>query len=77
VRHTGDVLKGQEDGGGLLEDLERIYVDLENCPQEYDCLAFEGNVFTGGTSFGDLESCYVRLVNADTNRKSLRRRLLS
>jgi len=71
IKHSGDILSGQ-DGPGALEDLERLYVDLENCPTNYDCLAFEGNVYTGGVAFGALESCYIRLVNADTNQEILR-----
>ena len=49
TKHSGDVLLGQE-GKGELKDLERIYVDLENLPDNYDCLAFEANVYTPGVS---------------------------
>jgi tellurium resistance protein TerD len=71
TKHSGDILTGQ-DGGGALEDLERLYVDLENAPINYDCLAFEANVYTQGYTFGALDSCYIRLVNADTNQEILR-----
>ena len=33
LKHSGDVLSGQE-GEGKIEDLERIYVDLENLDKE-------------------------------------------
>ena len=47
-------------------------MDLENCPVNYDCLAFEANVYTNGYTFGAIDSCYIRLVNADTNQEILR-----
>ena len=111
TRHSGDILIGQG-GSGPLEDLERLYVDLENAPFNYDCLAFEGitlpllcskptstshelvhrhaflhvlvrpltpspsfaqgNIYTNGYTFGALDSCYFRLVNADTQQEILR-----
>lgn len=71
TKHSGDILIGQG-GDGPLEDLERLYVDLENCPVNYDCLAFEANIYTAGYTFGALDSCYIRLVNADTNQEILR-----
>merc|ERR1711871_1735029 len=51
---------------------ERIYVDLENLPEDIDCLAFEGNVYTSGLTFSSLDSAYIRLVNAETNQEMLR-----
>ena len=56
IKHSGDVLIGQE-GKNDLEDLERIYVDLENMPVKYDCLAFEANVFTPNMTFSALDEC--------------------
>lgn len=57
-----------------MEDLERIYVDLENLASDVDCVAFEGNVFSVGDgssgaerTFASLESAYIRLVNAGWN----------
>jgi hypothetical protein len=43
TKHTGDVLSGQA-GENPLEDLERIYLDLESSPDDVDCFAFEANV---------------------------------
>ena len=70
IKHTGDILTGQ-DRPGEVEDLERIYVDLENLASDVDCVAFEGNVFSVGDgssgaerTFASLESAYIRLVNA-------------
>ena len=60
------MLSGQIDGE--LEDLERIYVDLENIDYNIDCLAFEGNIYTQGVTFDNFSSAYIRLVNADTNQ---------
>jgi tellurium resistance protein TerD len=70
IKHSGDVLTGQ--AGGELEDLERIYVDLENLDDKYDCLAFEGNIYTSGLNFASLSTAYIRLVNADTNQEIAR-----
>ena len=56
-------------GTGGLEDLERIYVDLENLDDAVDALAFEANVYTAGLTFASLEHAYIRLVNADTNQE--------
>jgi len=56
-------------GAGGLEDLERIYVDLENLEDAVDALAFEANVYTAGLTFASLEHAYIRLVNADTNQE--------
>lgn len=56
-------------GAGGLEDLERIYVDLENLDDAVDALAFEANVYTAGLTFASLEHAYIRLVNADTNQE--------
>jgi stress response protein SCP2 len=53
-----------------LEDLERIYVDLENLEASVDALAFEANVFTAGLTFAALRHAYIRLVNADTNQEA-------
>ena len=64
------MLSGQVDGE--LEDLERIYVDLENIDNNIDCLAFEGNVYTQGVTFDNFSSAYIRLVNADTNQEVAR-----
>jgi len=73
IKHSGDVLVGQgSDEVKELGDMERIYVDLENMPMKYDCIAFEANVFTKGCTFANLGSCYVRLVNADTNQELVR-----
>mmetsp|Transcript_13701 Transcript_13701/g.27162 ORF Transcript_13701/g.27162 Transcript_13701/m.27162 type:complete len:577 (-) Transcript_13701:255-1985(-) len=77
TKHSGDVLTGQAVKGGKgeeqqLEDLERIYVDLENTPESVDCFAFEGNVYTQGLDFSHLDSAYIRLVNADTNQELAR-----
>lgn len=45
TKHTGDVLTGQDgDGKEGLEDLERIYLDMESSPDDVDCFAFEANV---------------------------------
>lgn len=67
IVHSGDILTGQQ--GGPLEDLERIYVDLEGLDKSLDCIAFEANVFTGGLTFANLEEAYIRLVNVDTNQE--------
>ena len=40
--------------------------------ERYDCLAFEGNIYTGGLSFGSLSLAYIRLVNADTGQELAR-----
>ena len=71
IKHTGDVLTPQQ-GTHELEDLERIYVDLEHLDPKYDALGFEANVFSQGMSFANLSSAYVRLVNADTNQEIMR-----
>eukprot|EP00615_Pteridomonas_danica_P000811 CAMPEP_0114343218 /NCGR_PEP_ID=MMETSP0101-20121206/10419_1 /TAXON_ID=38822 ORGANISM="Pteridomonas danica, Strain PT" /NCGR_SAMPLE_ID=MMETSP0101 /ASSEMBLY_ACC=CAM_ASM_000211 /LENGTH=520 /DNA_ID=CAMNT_0001477785 /DNA_START=131 /DNA_END=1694 /DNA_ORIENTATION=- len=71
TKHTGDVLTGQATGGDL-EDLERIYLDLESSPEDVDCFAFEANVFTSGLTFDDLDSAYIRMVNVDTNQEIMR-----
>ena len=42
TKHSGDILTGSTEKGDI-EDLERIYVDLENTADNVDCLAFEGN----------------------------------
>ena len=71
IKHTGDVLTPQQ-GTHDLEDLERIYVDLEHLDDSYDALGFEANVFSKDMTFQDLDSAYVRLVNADTNQEIMR-----
>ena len=71
IKHTGDILSGQNNNKDLI-DLERIYVDLEYLPEAIDLLAFECNIYTSSVSFRDLDECYVRLVNADTNQEVMR-----
>ena len=42
IKHSGDILSG----AASVDDLERIYVWLNNVPEQIDCLAFEANIFT-------------------------------
>ena len=73
IVHTGDILSGQ--GGPVNEELidqERIYVYLGHLPVEIETLAFETNVYTQGASFEDLNECFVRICNADTNQELCR-----
>ena len=72
IVHTGDVLTGQKPDGSQLKDQERIYVWLHAVPSTVQTIVFEANVFTGGASFSDLESAYVRLVNAETEQELAR-----
>ena len=71
IKHSGDVLIGQNDYKEL-KDLERIYVNLDTINPEFDCIAFEANVYSGGKTFADLDSAYVRLCNADTSQEICR-----
>lgn len=71
IKHSGDILTGQNTSAAL-EDLERIYCDLENLGDHLDMLVFECNIYTGNMTFRDLDECYVRLVNADTNQEVMR-----
>ena len=72
IVHTGDVLKGQDDVLKEENDAERIYVWLTEVPDDLMTLAFAADIFTGGLTFSDLTSAYVRLVNADTNQELVR-----
>ena len=68
IVHTGDVLKGQDDVLAGTKDAERIYVWLNELPDNLHTLAFAADVFTSVT-FAALTSAYVRLVNADTGQE--------
>ena len=72
IKHSGDIREGQSKTTGALEDLERIYVDLENLADNVDCLAFEGNIYQGSPTFASLSTAYIRLVNADTSQELAR-----
>jgi len=75
IVHSGDVLTGQAHDASELKDQERIYVWLHAVPNEVHSLAFEANVYTQFKTFADLESAYVRLVNAETEQELARMEL--
>lgn len=67
VVHSGDNLTGE--GGG---DDERIRVDLQQLPPEYDRIVFVANIFMGKIfrqHFGKVRNCFIRIC--DTNRGEL------
>ena len=66
VVHTGDVLTG---GAGKDVDLERIYFQCGAIAKEVDAVYLVINVFSGGKTFADVDACYCRLVNADSNQE--------
>jgi tellurium resistance protein TerZ len=71
--HTGDVLTGADPSKQKdLQDMERIYCWLSNLPKHIDCLVFVANIYTEGVSFSELQSAYIRMVNADTNQELCR-----
>eukprot|EP00929_Paragymnodinium_shiwhaense_P001144 TRINITY_DN101371_c0_g1_i1.p1 TRINITY_DN101371_c0_g1~~TRINITY_DN101371_c0_g1_i1.p1 ORF type:complete len:547 (-),score=128.71 TRINITY_DN101371_c0_g1_i1:142-1782(-) len=68
--HTGDVLHA--DKGKAKEDQERLYVWLPNLPAGTDCISFVANIFSGTGDFSQLETAWIRMVNADTNQELCR-----
>ncbi|MDO5520895.1 MAG: TerD family protein [bacterium] len=67
VRHMGDNLTGAGDG-----DDEQIIVELKKLPQEYDRIVVAVNIYSARTRnqhFGMIRNCFIRLVDAKTNRE--------
>ena len=71
IRHTGDVLTGQDKPGDLI-DQERIYAHLEKLAPAIQTLAFEADIYSQGKTFSSLSAAYVRIVNADTDQEIAR-----
>jgi len=70
IKHSGDHLSGGQAKRG--EDEETISVNLKNLPEEVTTLLFVVNVFTGGKTFKDVKSAYVRLVDSTTSEERCR-----
>ncbi|CAD7700171.1 unnamed protein product [Ostreobium quekettii] len=65
VQHSGDDRTGE--GAG---DDEVINVDLDKLPLDIHYLVFNVCVFTGGMSFAQVRSAYVRMVSANPSHKN-------
>lgn len=70
VKHSGDNLTGDGDG-----DDERITINLERLPEQYQKIVIGVNIFSAlsrNQSFGQIENAFIRLVNMDTNEEICR-----
>lgn len=70
VVHKGDNLTGEGDG-----DDERVFVNLQKVPSEYDKLVFVVNIFDAKERhqhFGRIKNAFIRICDADTNTEICR-----
>ncbi len=70
VEHTGDNLTGEGEG-----DDESINVDLNRVPAEIFKLAFSVTIHDAqarGQNFGQVQTAFIRVVNAETNNEIVR-----
>jgi len=70
VVHMGDNLTGQGEG-----DDERIVIDLNQVPSEYDRIVISCNIYKAyerRQHFGMIRNAFIRIVDASTNREICR-----
>lgn len=67
VKHLGDNRTGAGDG-----DDEQIVVDLALVPADVTTIAFPVTIHRDGQTFGQVESAYVRIVDAANDREVTR-----
>lgn len=67
VIHTGDNLTGE--GGG---DDEQIIVNLDLLDKKVNRICFKVNIFSGSSSFLDVEGAFIRIVDKRSNEELCR-----